>query len=103
MSDEIICKVCGLPKDVCACESIALEQQVVTVSTERRKYGKYMTLIKGLDTTAIDMDSLETKLKTVCAAGGTTKGDTIEVQGNHVNNKRLWAVLEELGIHAGKA
>ena len=35
-----VCQDCGLPKDLCVCETIAKEQQKIEVSTEKRKFGK---------------------------------------------------------------
>jgi len=57
MSREV-CPVCGLPKDLCICKEIAKEQQVVNVSTVRRK---------GIDEKEVDLKGLSKELKSRCA------------------------------------
>ncbi|MBD3259591.1 stress response translation initiation inhibitor YciH [Candidatus Woesearchaeota archaeon] len=81
-----ICSRCGLPKELCVCETIAKESQKVVIKTEKRKFGKIYTLITGIDTTEIDIEELTKKLKSKFACGGTVKGTTIELQGNHLKN-----------------
>ncbi|MBC7107987.1 MAG: stress response translation initiation inhibitor YciH [Methanomassiliicoccales archaeon] len=91
-----ICPVCGLPKELCMCEEIAREQQTVKISTDSRRYGKTVTVIEGIDANDIDLEDLARKLKTKCAAGGTTKDGKIELQGDH--KKKVKEVLEEMGF-----
>lgn len=93
MSD--ICSNCGLPKDLCVCETIAKESQKIEVSTEKRKFGKKYTVIKGFSK-GVDLDDLAKKLKAKFACGGTTKGNQIELQGDH--KQRAKHVLIELGF-----
>ncbi len=81
-----ICSKCGLPKDICVCETIAKESQKIGVKIEKRKFGKKYTIITGIDTKEIDVKDLCKKLKTKFACGGTVKEGTIELQGNHKNN-----------------
>ena len=35
-----ICPKCGLPKELCVCETIAKEEQRIKVRSEKRKFGK---------------------------------------------------------------
>jgi len=93
MSD--ICPNCGLPKELCVCETIARESQKIEVGTEKRKFNKVYTVIKGFGK-GIDMDDLAKKLKTKFACGGTTKGSQIELQGDH--RQRAKQVLVGLGF-----
>ncbi|MBN1539823.1 MAG: stress response translation initiation inhibitor YciH, partial [Candidatus Thermoplasmatota archaeon] len=65
-----ICSVCGLPKELCACEDIAREQQDIRITTAKRRYGKVVTIISGIDPSDIDLDELARFLKNKCAAGG---------------------------------
>ena len=58
-----ICVTCGLPKDLCVCESIAKESQKIEIMIEKRKFGKKYTVIKGVDSKEIDMKDLLKKLK----------------------------------------
>ncbi|MGC9060922.1 MAG: stress response translation initiation inhibitor YciH, partial [Thermoplasmata archaeon] len=66
-----VCPVCGLPEDLCICEQIAKETQQVKVYTDRRRYGKTVTIVEGIDGADIDMHELAKKLKMKCASGGT--------------------------------
>jgi translation initiation factor 1 len=78
-----ICNVCVLPMELCICQEIAKEQQRAVITTARRRYGKIVTIVEGIDDTAIDINKLAKTLKAKCAAGGTVKGRTIELQGEH--------------------
>ncbi|HLD33105.1 MAG TPA: translation initiation factor [Candidatus Nanoarchaeia archaeon] len=90
-----ICPNCGLPKDLCVCETIARESQKIEVSTERRKFGKVYTIIRGVEK-GVDIDDLAKKLKMKFACGGTIKGSQIELQGDH--KQRAKQVLMDLGF-----
>ena len=94
MSD--ICTICGLPKELCVCETIAKESQKVTVSTIKKKFGKKYTLIKGININEINTKDLAKKLKAKFACGGTAKKDYIELQGDHT--KDIKKALTELGF-----
>ncbi|MEM4161140.1 MAG: stress response translation initiation inhibitor YciH [Thermoplasmata archaeon] len=91
-----VCPVCGLPEDLCICEQIAKETQHVKVYTDKRRYGKTVTIVEGIDGADIDMHELARKLKTKCASGGTVKDGRIELQGDH--KKKVQDSLEELGF-----
>jgi translation initiation factor 1 len=93
MSD--ICKVCGLPKELCVCEKIAREGKEVKITKEKRRYGKMVTVISGLDS-SVDVGELTTELKKCCACGGTMKNNIIELQGDH--QEKTKRKLEELGF-----
>jgi translation initiation factor 1 len=84
-----------LPEELCICEEIAKEQQKAVISIVRRRYGKKVTIVEGIDDTAIDIGELAKILKSSCASGGTVKGRTIELQGDH--KKRAAKVLEQNG------
>ena len=77
-----ICPKCGLPQDLCVCETIAREQQKIEVKTEKRKFGKRYTIIKGIKK-GVNINEIAKKLKTKFACGGTVKNGKIELQGNH--------------------
>ncbi|MCD4666384.1 translation initiation factor [archaeon] len=81
MSD--IDPITGLPKEIGAWESITKESQRIKVRTVKRRFGKLMTLIEGLDSKEINMRDLTKTLKSKLACGGTNKGNTVELQGNH--------------------
>lgn len=91
-----ICSTCGLPKELCVCETIAKENQLIEVRIEKRKFGKQYTVVTGIDTKEIDMDQLVKKLKNKFACGGTAKGGKIELQGSH--KQRVREALIEIGF-----
>ncbi|MBS3175153.1 translation initiation factor [Candidatus Woesearchaeota archaeon] len=80
-----VCATCGLPKDLCVCETLAVEGQKITVSVVKRRFGKLATVVEGLDEKRVDLKDLAKKLKTKLACGGTYKNGVIELQGNHVD------------------
>lgn len=90
----MICSKCGLPKDLCICETIAKEAQKITVSLVQKRYGKYSTVIRGIDATEINIKNLIKKLKSQLACGGTYKNDEIELQGDHRQRVRQILVKE---------
>jgi translation initiation factor 1 len=93
------CLTCGLPKDLCVCESIAKEDQKIEVKLEKRKFGKPATVISGLDPKTIDFKDLLKKLKNKMACGGTVReNNTVELQGNH--KSQIKASLVSLGFSA---
>jgi len=78
-----ICQKCGLPKELCVCETIAKESQVITVRLDKKKFGKNYTVIDGIDEKEINLKELTKKLKNFLACGGTMKEGRIELQGEH--------------------
>ncbi|MFH1638277.1 MAG: translation initiation factor [Candidatus Woesearchaeota archaeon] len=94
MSD--VCPKCGLPKDLCVCATIAKEEQKIQVKTVKRKFGKVITLVQGIDSKSLDIKGLAKKLKSKLACGGTVKQGIIELQGSHV--LRVKVHLVELGF-----
>ena len=89
-----VCPKCGLPKELCICETIAKEAQKIRVEHVQKRYGKSMTIIKGIDTSKIDVRDLMKKLKSKLACGGTYKNDEIELQGDHRDQVREILVKE---------
>ena len=94
MSD--ICPKCGLPKEICVCEEIARGQQNITIAVDRRRYGKVMTIVDGLNPHDLDINTLVSNLKSTCACGGTIKDGKIELQGDHHN--KVKESLEKMGF-----
>jgi translation initiation factor 1 len=79
-----ICSTCGLPKELCVCETIAKESQKIKVYTVKKKFGKVYTAVEGISNRDIDMKEITKKLKSQLACGGTFKDEKIELQGNHM-------------------
>ncbi len=90
-----VCNQCGLPLDLCVCETIAREQQKITVKIEKRKFGKMYTVINGIKREA-NIEEIFKKLKSKFACGGTAKSGNIELQGDH--KSRVKQALTELGF-----
>ncbi|MFN4132867.1 MAG: translation initiation factor [Candidatus Hadarchaeales archaeon] len=91
-----ICKLCGLPKEICVCQEIAIGQQRISVYSASRKFGKVVTVIEGLDEKQVPVKELMKELKTKLACGGTIKEGHIELQGDHRN--RVKEVLIGMGF-----
>jgi len=62
----------------------------------KRKFGKFVTIIEGLDEKQVSIKDLAKKLKSELACGGTSKDGRIELQGRH--KYRVKDVLVELGF-----
>lgn len=90
-----ICPKCGLPQDLCVCETIAREQQKIEIKVEKRKFGKKYTIISGIKKEA-NLGNLTKKLKNKFACGGTSKSGWIELQGDH--RSRIKPALMDLGF-----
>ena len=78
-----ICPQCGLPKELCACETIAKESQKIIVFIEKKKFGKTNTVVQGIDEKEINLKEVAKKLKSKLACGGTAKEGRVELQGDH--------------------
>ena len=91
-----ICPKCGLVKELCVCETIAKESQIISVYLEKKKFRKYYTIIDGIDKKEIDIRDLAKKLKERFACGGTTKEGKIELQGDH--KSRVKDFLVKMGF-----
>jgi translation initiation factor 1 len=85
-----------LPKELCVCEEIAREQQRINVYSIKRKFGKIVTIVEGIDEKQLDLKALTKTLKSKLACGGTSKEGRIELQGNH--KARVKEVLVEMGF-----
>jgi translation initiation factor 1 len=82
-----MCPGCGRPVAECVCRKETPTPQgdgIVRVSRETKgRKGKTVTIITGLLVDQKGLEKLATDLKRKCGAGGTIKGSTIEIQGEH--------------------
>jgi translation initiation factor 1 len=88
--------ITGLPKELDIWENIAKGEQRIKIKTSKRKFGKLITEIHGINTKDIDIKDIAKKLKSKLACGGTVKGDTIELQGDH--KERVKQELVKMGF-----
>jgi translation initiation factor 1 len=63
--------------------------------------GKGVSVVTGLPLSAQELDSLATRLKKLCGAGGAVRDGVIEIQGDH--RDRLVQELIKLGYEAKRA
>ena len=98
------CERCEELESDCRCEPlppaaperIPAHKQTARISVEKRKRGKMVTVVRGLDPVGTDLPSLLTLLKTKCGAGGTIQDDQVEIQGRQVDQIQI--ALQELGF-----
>lgn len=77
-----ICPKCGLPKDICACQTIGKEtSKTLKVYSERKRFNKLVTIVEGLEPD--ELKSVAKDLKHGLACGGTSKKGLIILQGDH--------------------
>lgn len=88
------CQRCGLPKELCVCDEMTREGQRIRVRSDKRRYGKVVTLVDGFK--GVDVDKVAKELKRRLACGGTMKNDMIELQGDHTS--RVKEILTEMGF-----
>lgn len=87
------CEQCGELEEQCTCpppqpQRIPPEKQTAKLSIEKRKKGKVVTLVQGLDAEGNDLPKLLSELKGYCGAGGTLKDGEIEIQGRQIDKVR---------------
>jgi len=82
---------------LCVCEEMTREGQRIRVRKDKRKYGKFVTLIDGFE--GVDVNKVAKELKSKLACGGTVKDGRIELQGDHYNKTKK--ILVDLGFSEG--
>ncbi|HUW43618.1 MAG TPA: stress response translation initiation inhibitor YciH [Bacillota bacterium] len=88
-----ICPKCGLPEQACVCEQIVKSSQKIKITTDKKRYGKIVTIVTGFGS-GINIKQIAKDLKNSLACGGTYKEDRIELQGNH--KKKVKEMLVKL-------
>lgn len=92
-----ICPKCGLPRDICACQSIEKQTtQHIKIYTEQKRFKKLVTIVSGLTGDALKETAKSLKHKLAC--GGSHKDGIIVLQGDHKSRTR--DVLVSLGYPA---
>lgn len=75
-------------------DSLNIENSKVVVSTETRRFGKQVTMIRGFEKGS-NLKKIAKSLKSKCATGGTIKDEIIVLQGNQ--KKRVNSLLTKEG------
>lgn len=84
-----------MPKQACVCENIAKGSQNIQVTTEKKRYGKYVTIVSGLN--EVNVKEIAKALKNELACGGTFRENEVELQGDH--RKKIKDILVKLGFN----
>ena len=97
-----VCERCDKLESECSCPPepapsslLPPNKQAAKLAVEKRKKGKVVTVVRGLTAVANDLPALLARLKNACGAGGTLDGESLEVQGDHL--ERLRGLLGEMG------
>jgi len=77
------------------CEQMVKSLQRIKVTTDKKRYGKIVTVVTGFDK-GIDIKKIAKTLKNELACGGTYKNDSIELQGDHT--RKIKELLVKLGF-----
>lgn len=85
----------GLPKAAIEWEDLAKGSQKIRVTTDKKRYGKIVTLVSGFDK-GIDVKKVAKQMKNELACGGTHKDNQIELQGEHT--RKVKQILVKLGF-----
>ena len=86
-----ICQVCGLPKEICACQTIEKETTAqIRIYTAKKRFNKLVTFVEGLADNELVEVSKELKRKLAC--GGSSKDGMVVLQGNHAVKVRDFLV-----------
>lgn len=80
--------------ELCVCEEMVRKDQKIRVRTDKRRYGKLVTVVEGFED--MDLDRIAKELKTKLACGGTIKEGKVVLQGDHLS--RLKEVLVGMGF-----
>jgi len=98
------CDRCGELEADCRCppppppepKRIDPSRQTARIRVEKRKKGKRVTVVRGLDPDGNDLTGLAAQLKAKIGSGGTVQEDgSLEIQGEHV--ERVARFLGDLG------
>lgn len=96
------CERCGLLTSRCGCPAGQVPspakspaEQTLYVRVEKRKAGRIVTVIAGLDESDPKRDELLSRLKNACGAGGSHEAADLLVQGDQ--KARVTKLLAELG------
>lgn len=73
----------------------------IRIRLDRRASGRVVTVITGLPGPSRDVEQLGRELRAGCGTGGTTRDDTIELQGDH--RDKVEAALARRGLRSKRS
>lgn len=73
----------------------------IRIRLERRASGRVVTVVTGVPGPPADVEALGRELRAGCGSGGTTRDDTVELQGDH--RDKVEAVLARRGLRSKRA
>lgn len=94
------CERCEKPEFDCTCPPpeptrVPPERQTARIAVEKRKHGRVMTVVRGLNASDTNLPDLLKILKNACGAGGTLADECLEIQGSH--SDRVRNELQKIG------
>lgn len=102
----VLCERCDQDIKLCQCPPMAEvvlprdpSKQRLRVRVEKRKRGKWMTVVAGFEGPPTQLQDVLTRLKNHCGAGGTIAGGNVEIQGDQA--ERVRAKLLDMGYRVG--
>src|SRR5262245_37743598 len=98
-----VCPRCGWPASDCRCAATLRagsepvpDKVFASLRLENRASGKHVTILDGLPDNRDWVEGLCRELKKACGSGGSSSGDSIELQGDQ--RERLRELLPRKGI-----
>jgi translation initiation factor 1 len=73
----------------------------IRIRLDRRASGRVVTVVAGVPGPAAEVDALGRELRAACGAGGTTREDTIELQGDQ--REKVEAALARRGLSSKRS
>jgi len=80
---------------LCVCEDLGRETTLLTVDLDTRRYGKAVTVVRGLESRPDEAEKLARELKKGLATGGSGKDGVIVLQGDR--RKDVLRLLQQKG------
>lgn len=77
-----------------------MRTEIIKLRREKRGGGREIVVLEGFPAD-VDLEALASELKKKCGTGGTVKGRTLEMQGDH--RDLLAALLFERGFRSKRA
>jgi translation initiation factor 1 len=73
----------------------------IRIRLDRRASGRVVTVVTGLPGPAAEVEALGRELRAACGTGGTTREQTVELQGDH--RDKVEAALAGRGLRSKRS